>query len=186
MWYKIKKAIGNWMGNILLYPYPMFIMFCYKSYKIKGNDIRNILNTIKTGDIILRRYDNYLTSKLIPGYFKHSGIYTNDNKVIHMLGDGISKEDILTFTRCDDIAIIHCKIEQISNMAVKKAEEYFSKGVGYDFNFDFKDKSKMSCTEFVNEIFLNPSMKKKNDEYIIPDDFLTLDKSIFEISYRKG
>ena len=110
IFYKIKKFIINFFGNIVLFPRPMFIMF-YGGvhYKIKGPNLRHIIETLKPGDILLRTYDNYLSSILIPGYWSHAAIYVGDNKVIHVGGDGITIEDILTFIRCDDVAILRIR-----------------------------------------------------------------------------
>ena len=100
-----------------------------------------------------------------------------------MLGDGINKQDILTFCRCDSITIIHCSNEQITKRAIKQATTLYKKKIKYDYDFDFLDKKNMSCTEIINYIFDNPEMDRKKS-YIIPDDYLTL-KDPFKISYQK-
>jgi hypothetical protein len=182
-WYKIKEKFISWFGDILVYPYPMFVMFGHTSYEMKGNDIRNVLNTIKPGNILLRRYNRYLSGLMIPGYFTHSAIYIGDNQVIHMLGEGINKEDILTFCRCDSMAIINCHNEQINTKAIESAIFLYEQKIEYDFDFDFLDKTRLSCTEIINYIFDSPEMEWKKS-YIVPDDFLTL-KYPFKISYQK-
>jgi hypothetical protein len=186
LFYKIKKAVIQWFGNILIYPYPFFINFGHTAYKMKGEDVRDVLNTIQPGDILLRRYNNYISGLMIPGYYTHSAIYMGNNKIIHMLGDGIEKQDILTFCRCDSVVIIHCNEEQISKGAIKKARDLYIEGVEYDFGFDFSDKTRHSCTEAVSYFYNDPKMDKKKDNYIMPDDFLSIDKSLFTISYQKG
>jgi hypothetical protein len=186
MWYKIKTAFIKWFGNILIYPYPGFIMFGHTAYKMKGEDVRDVLNIIQPGDILLRRYNNYLSGLMIPGYYTHAAIYIGNNQVVHMLGDGIDRQDILTFCRCDRVAIIHCNEEQITKRAIEIARELYVKGVEYDFGFNFSDITRFSCTELINYVYDNPKLTRKKEGYIIPDDFLTLDKSIFNISYQKG
>jgi len=186
LWYKIKEKTLSWFGNILIYPYPMFIMFNKTSYHMNGEDVRDVLNAIQPGDILLRRYDHYVSGLMIPGYYTHSAIYMGSNNIVHMLGKGVDKQDILTFCRCDSVTVIHCNDEQISKIAIKKARKIFKKKTKYDFDFDFLDKNKFSCTEFISYVYNNPSLKRKNDNYIIPDDFLTLDKSLFKITYSKG
>ncbi len=186
MLYKIKKFIIKWFGDILIYKYPIFIIFGHTAYKMKGEDVRDVLNVIKPGDIVLRRYNNYLSGLLIPGYFTHASIYVGDDKIVHMLANGVTQEDILTFCRCDNIAIIHCNSEQISNIAIDKANEVLAKGAQYDYNFDFADEERFSCTEIINHIYEDPKFERKNPSYIMPDDFLSLDPEVFTISYRKG
>ena len=185
IWFNIKKVFLTWFGDILIYPYPMFIMFGHTSYEMKGEDVRKVINTLQPGDILLRRYNHYISGLMIPGYFTHAAIYIGDNKVIHMLGKGIDKQDILTFCRCDDLAIIHCDEEQISKAAIKKAVSLYKEDIKYDYDFDFSDDVNMSCTEIINYIYKNPKMDRKK-KYIIPDDYLTLDESTFTITYRKG
>ncbi len=186
IFYKIKSFIIKWFGNILIYPYPMFIMFGHTAYQMKGEDVRDVINIIQPGDILLRRYNNYISGLMIPGYYTHAAIYLGNNQIIHMLGDGIDKQDILTFCRCDRVAIIHCNEEQISKEAIKKARELYVKGMEYDFGFDFSDSTRFSCTEIINYLYDNPKMERKKDKYIMPDDYLTLDKSLFTVSYQKG
>ena len=163
----------------------MFINFGCTAYKMRGDDIRKVLNTIKPGDVLLRRYDHYISGLMIPGYFTHAAIYVGDDTIIHMIGDGICEEDILMFCRCDEIAIIHCNDEQLSKTAVDKAKSYLEQQIEYDFNFDFSDSAQLSCTELVNDVYNGPTITKMKRSYIMPDDFLTLDRSLFEISYRK-
>jgi hypothetical protein len=186
MWYKIKSFIIKWFGDIQIFPYPFFIMFGHTAYEMKGGDVQEVLNIIQPGDILLRRYNHYISGLLIPGYFTHSAIYIGSGKIIHMLGEGIDKQDILTFCRCDEVAIIHCNSEQINKIAIKKAIGYFKDETEYDFSFDFLDETKFSCTEFIDTIFDHPKMDRIKENYIMPDDFLTLDNSIFSVSYRKG
>jgi len=108
MWFKkAKKKFLSWGADIRVYKSPMFFVFFGDShYKIKGVHMREILNTLKAGDVLLRKYDNYVGSRLIPGYWSHAAMYIGDDKVVHMLKGGIATEDILTFMRCDDIAIL--------------------------------------------------------------------------------
>jgi len=186
MWYKIQKVIIKWFGNIQIFKYPCFIMLGHTAYKMKGEDVRDVLNVIQPGDIVLRRYDNYISGLMIPGYFTHASIYVGDNKIIHMLGDGIDSQDILTFCRCDEVAIIHCNIEQIKKDAISKAKQYLDSNTEYDFSFDFSNDTRLSCTELIENIFNHPTMIKIKEGYTMPDDFLNLDKNVFTITYRKG
>lgn len=186
MWYKIKSFIIKWFGDILYYKYPLFIVFGHTAYKMKGPDVRDVLNIVQPGDILLRRYDSYISGLMIPGYYTHASIYVGDNNIVHMLGDGIQKEDILTFTRCDSIAIIHCNQEHISKGAIDKTLEILKKGIEYDFSFNFSSDKRLSCTELIDYVYNKPKFTRKKEDFIMPDDFLSLDKEIFNISYKKG
>jgi hypothetical protein len=170
--YKIKAAVVGWFGDIKIYKYPFFILVGHVAYKIKGQHQRKIINLLEPGDVLLRRYDAYISGLMIPGYFTHAGIYVGDDQVIHVLGKGICKEDILTFTRCDDIAILRHNDKTLTSKAIGKAWEQLDKGVAYDFAFDSKSPDKFYCTELVDFCYSYPVRDKSKGKYIIPDDFL--------------
>lgn len=130
----------TFFGDIKIYPHPMFIVYDPGSYRIKGPELRKILDLLKPGDILLRGYDNYLDGKFIGGTFSHAAFYygeATDQKdrplaranasvegesdcftpgqqmVVHSMAEGVFMEDILTFARCDKLAILRLP-EQLS------------------------------------------------------------------------
>ena len=172
MWYKFKSAFTSWFGNVKVYKYPFFILTGHTAYKIKGEHQREILNTIEPGDVFLRRYDHYLSGLMIPGYFTHAAIYVGDDQIIHVLGSGICKEDILTFMRCDNIDVLRSKDSTIIQAAIKNAWTQLDKDVGYDYDFDSDSPDLFYCTEFVDFCFGYPVRDSISDNFILPDDFL--------------
>jgi hypothetical protein len=90
--------------------------------------MREVIKLIEPGDMLVRRYDNYLDGHFIPGYFSHAGLYvgavtqddekliktekgranfkTGEQMVIHSMAEGVFMEDILNFCRCDGMAIV--------------------------------------------------------------------------------
>lgn len=173
--YKIKSVFLKWFSDIQLFRAPIWVLFGKTSYNINGVDSRNILNVLRPGDILLRRYDHYVAGLFIPGYFTHTSIYVGDNNVIHMLGDGICKEDILTFLRCDDIIVLrHSDLTKTEN-AIKKAYEYLSEKIQYDYDFNFQLQNRFSCTELIDCCYDHIEFSsKKMDNIISPDDFLNV------------
>lgn len=150
--YKIKSEIISWFADIRFYKGGL-ILFGESHYQVKGEDVRLILDTLEPGDVLLRKYDHYLGSRLISGYWSHAAIYVGDNQIIHMLGEGVSKEDILTFTRCDDICILRPKDKIIKAKAIETALEVFNNKVEYDYDFDSVSSERFYCTEFVDYLF---------------------------------
>jgi len=138
IFYKIKNTLIAWFSDIRVYA-GGFVLFGNSSYSIKGPDTRYVLNVLEPGDVLLRRYDHYLGSILIPGYWSHAALYVGDGYVIHMLGQGINKEDILTFLRCDDICILRCPDNNKAVTAIKNAFNCLYKDIGYDYEFNFND-----------------------------------------------
>lgn len=180
LFYNIKSAIISWFSDIRIYP-GGFVLFGNSSYEIKGRHMRSILYALKPGDVLLRKYKYYIGSMMIPGYFSHAAIYVGDDSVIHMLGSGIVREDILTFMRCDDITIL--RADQVAAIYAKiRAEELLDKGIPYDYDFT-NDDSKLYCTEFIDDIFDRPIGIGKDGKVIIPDDFLSC--NFFQVVWTK-
>ena len=83
----------------------------------------------------------------------HAGLYVGNNQVIHALGKGVVKEDILNFCRTDSICIRRIKAEDplvVVNRAITFAEDCIGKK--YDFNFKIGD-NKYSCSELINACY---------------------------------
>lgn len=173
----ISRLFIKLVGQIQLFPFPFFlVLYGDTHYKIKGPETRKLINTIKPGDILLRRFDRYITCWGIKGFYKHAAIVGNDNNVIQAVTvDGVSKEDILTFCRADSIAVLRIidpKENEIEN-AIKLAEEQLGKS--YDFAFSIADKGqKFYCTELVAYCYKNrfKDLKLEDSSVIHPDDFL--------------
>lgn len=178
MWYNIKAKVVDFFADIRFY-WCGIILFGDSHYKIKGPHMRHILDIIQPGDVLLRRYDHYLGSVVIKGFWSHAAFYAGEDNVIHMLGKGITKEDILTFMRTDHVAVLRPKDPTLIPQAIELANQQLGKGlinngprnIQYDYDFDTDKPDKQYCTEFVNYIFGRPIDKK----VITPDDVLVSD-----------
>lgn len=176
--YDIKSGVLSWFSDIRFYKGGI-ILFGDSYYDVKGEHARQVLNIIEPGDVLLRKYDHYLGSRLISGYWSHVAIYVGDEYyVIHMLGEGITKEDILTFTRCDDICVLRAKDKSLVAEAIINAKKNYELGIKYDYDFKLSN-SKFYCTEFVDSLFSYPVQEKiGKDKIVLPDHFL--DCKLFE------
>lgn len=171
MWKKILTVLitiyKNWhvywqqfltiIGNIKIYKTPCFIQYSKEEYdyKVRGNVIREINNLLQPGDIVLRHYDNYLDSFLIPGYYSHSSIYIGDNKIIHAVAEGVKEIDVIDFCQCDGICVLRPIKEQ------SKAIEFAKNNLGkaYDFKFNTEDSSEFYCHELVANCYKDLNIK---------------------------
>jgi len=183
--YRLKANLLSFICDIYIVPQPLFlVIWGDHHYKIKGDHQRYILDTLCPGDILLRRFDNYLGTYLIPGYFSHAAIYVGEDKVIHMLGQGICEEDILSFMRCDDIAILRYKDIEMIPAAIENARIQLQKGVEYDYDFKTEEKGylgkiKFYCTELVQYCYGYPKIYKQIiDSKILPDDLLSSEYNV--------
>jgi hypothetical protein len=120
-------------GDLKVYRWPMFMLYQPLGYQVKGEDIREVLESVRPGDILVRGYRDYLDGHFIPGYFSHVGLYLgalteadrppgseanpSRNKpqagfrggkqmMIHALAEGVILEDIINFCRCDYMAVL--------------------------------------------------------------------------------
>jgi len=150
MSFRLPKAIVQQLDKIYIHKYFPWIIWHPKFHRLKGFEIRQILDVIKPGDILLRRNEGWLTAKAIPGYFMHAALYIGDGKVAHAVTKGTQKEDILDFLRTDSVALLKplTKSEQIKK-AIAIGMELAVEHIPYDFEFK-DDNGKIYCTEFVN------------------------------------
>ena len=170
--YNTKRKVLHFLSDIRVYPYPAFIILWGDiSYKVKSDVKRMILDEIEPGDVLLRRYSNYLGSIFIKGYWSHAAVFDGPNTVIHMLGNGIVREDILKFMNCDDIAILRYNkgIEKIQD-AIDEVRNQLTKGVEYDYDFNTETPEKFYCTELISYIY---NLNYPKNKIIFPDQFLT-------------
>ena len=115
-------------GDIKIFPFPLFLLYSPKGYRVKGEDVRQVIHEVQPGDILIRGYINYLDGYFIPGYFSHAGLYlgevTEDDRmhlrsekghdyfrtgkqmVAHAMAEGVFMEDVLNFCRCDHMIIL--------------------------------------------------------------------------------
>jgi len=179
----IRNSFLTFFGDIKVYKFPFFILYDPGSYKVKGFEIRKVIDTIEPGDILIRGYSNYLDGAFIPGFFSHAGLYLGETRktdlvipdvienvfyegkqvVIHSMANGVFTEDIINFCKCDYLVILR-RNQQIEpdvdlNADYRKVYTKALKNLGkaYDFKFDFSDIGNLSCTELVyvcNEHFL--------------------------------
>ena len=185
LWYKFKRWFLSWSADIRIYPGGI-ILFGDSHYHLKGDDMREILNVLEPGDILLRRYSHYLGSVLVPGYFSHAAVYVGDDQVIHILGEGITKEDILVFMRCDDMAVLRCTEPDRRDKVISRAWDQLAKGVEYDYDFDTDDSSKFYCTEFVEYCLGYPTRERSMFEIkqILPDSFMA--SSVLDLVWKNN
>jgi hypothetical protein len=178
------KTLLGILGDIKVFKYPMFIVYDPGSYDLLGRDIRDILDSIKDGDILLRGFNNYLDGYLISGSFSHAAFYYGGNKVIHAMAEGVFEEDILTFTRCDHLCIL--RFNDISQEDIEKAKTNAKNLIGCDYDFSFTEGngdyycSELVCKAYEHKPELN--IKPETVEYlyglikkkaILPDAFLS-------------
>lgn len=176
LWFRLSSLIIRVFGDIQLFPYPFFcLLWGDTQYKVKGSEVRSLLGLLQPGDIILRRYDKYLSGWCIPGFWTHVGLMATDETIIHATINGVIEEDILTFLRTDYIRVLRYEKD---DKVVKQATEMSRSllGKGYDFLFDSSNDEYMFCSELVKYCYAGVfDGVAKNGGAIPPNEMLKAD-----------
>ena len=177
---KVPVWLIKFFSKIYLFPTPFFIIYNPHVHKVKGHECRQMCNKIKAGDILLRRFDGYLSSRSVPGFWSHAGLYIGKHRVIHAIGEGVVNEDILDFMRTDHAVILRFKEsnKDRTQQAIQLALNMVKDNIEYDYKFE-DDNGMVYCTELINEVFDNKFRHEFNDiagnNVINPDDIYTCD-----------
>ena len=68
----IRRKFLTIFGDLKIFPWPMWIVYDPVVNQISGSKLREVLNAIRPGDVILRGYKRYLDGYFIPGIYSHS------------------------------------------------------------------------------------------------------------------
>ena len=165
----IKNKFMEFVADIRYYKLGL-ILLGESSYQIKGPHIREILDVLEPGDVLFRRYNHYLGTLFVPGKWPHVAIYIGNGKVIHMLFKGITEEDILTFTRTDNMAIYRHDNKDMAIQAAVEAQKVLETHRKYDFEFE-DDDDEWYCSELIKFCYKLDITEK----IIYPDYYTKLD-----------
>lgn len=164
-WYgrleKMADGLIAWIGTVKYFTSPLGLVEDPGSYRIRGEDVRSLIDSeLRPGDILLRGFDGYLDGLMMKFTgggegmgmnFSHAALYLGDlndtrdkpivarrlqvlddkglwveatpdqqnavrddekyykegrQKVVHSMTRGVFVEDILTFLRCDYLAVL--------------------------------------------------------------------------------
>lgn len=128
------------------------------------------------GDVLLRRTDGTSSNMVIPGYWGHAALYAGDGKIVDAVTHDVRETDIETFCSEGD-AVIVVRPKNLSKEQVASIVDYSRRQVGkpYDFDLDFKDSQRFTCTELVEtayEVSTGRDWAKGTLGSISPADFL--------------
>lgn len=157
---KIKKWALTIFGDIKIYRFPCFLIYCPDTFKVNGLATRRALELLKPGDIVLRKYVHYLDGYFIPGKYSHSSIYVGNGKIIHSVADGVEFIDVIDFLRCDGFCILRQKDEALAKEACDFAIQVEGDRTKYDFDFN-SDNNAYYCHELVATAYSKLNIKKK-------------------------
>ena len=137
-----------------------------------------ILDSILSGDIILRRGDGPLSfhlSNTTKEAFTHCGIIVKENnnlKVIHSLGGQVSQQEIdgvqITTLKhfvdyASDSLLYICRpifVDSANSKVANEAYKYLALKIPFDHRFSMLSRDKFYCSELLYYVFKNINNKK--------------------------
>jgi len=170
---KIPRWMIEFTGHTMLHNRPPWFVYRPDIHKVRGADVRRILDIVEPGDILLRRFDGYLNTIFTPGFWGHAGGYVGGNQMVHAVSQGTISEDILNFCRSDAICVLEVLVSgEEKATAVQRLKDSSENCVPYDFDFSRKNQTAY-CTERVDiaygGIFYDDYVKKFGQLILMPD-----------------
>jgi hypothetical protein len=170
--YSLIKLIVKLFGDIQFMGWAPFwvILWGDTHYKVSGAEERVVMGKLRKGDILVRRYDRYVSGWFIPGWWTHVGLYVGGGEVIHAVTKGVVKEDVMTFMRTDHLAVLRMSLRKgVRDNAAQLATEVIGKD--YDFLFETQDDERMYCSELVRYSYPGVLEDDLGEGTIPPDRF---------------
>lgn len=143
LWYRLKKLIIDFFSNL-----------DYAKPEVRGVTpamAREVLPQLQPGDILLRRTEGTSGNWFIPSWWKHAGVYVGEGHVVDAAFKGTAKNSLEGFmTEGDSLMIVRPK--GLTPQQREAIAAYAERQVGkpYDFDFDFDDEARLSCTELAS------------------------------------
>jgi hypothetical protein len=166
--FKVSRFLIRTVGNIQFFKVPFFcLLWSDTHYKVGGEEMRKITDSLEPGDIVFRKYDRYISGFFIPGFWTHVGVVVGDGKtIVHAMEKGVIEEDVLTYLRTDYVKVLRHEDKIVAKRAAETAVSL--KGREYDFIFDTTDDSRLYCSELVK--FCYPGVLSEVSDGAIPPD----------------
>lgn len=154
----VRNFLLRVLGDIKIYPFPMFVVYDPSTYRVKGYHTRQAMEILQPGDIVMRKYVHYLDGYFIPGEFSHSSIYVGNGKIVHAIAEGVQLIDVIDFLRCDGFCIMRPKDKEAAAAAIEMAESFI--GIPYDFGF-IDGEEAFYCHELTATCYPTLNIQKK-------------------------
>lgn len=166
---KLKKAgYAAWskfllvFGELKLVKWFPWIQYDPVDWKIDGVRYRRIKSVLKPGDIIMRRFDQYVDNWFIRGRYSHAGIYEGSNYVIHAASPNVARIDLYDFCKCDHIVVLRPR--DCQQNALQSARAFL--GTPYDFGYE-SGTERLYCFELCAKCYLDLDVKKFDTNWLL-------------------
>lgn len=158
----LKNIIGRLTYVKYKRVFPLIYFYDEEPKYYRWPDSRSVEAKIESGDVILRRHDDYLDGLILlqNSYFSHVGLAEKDETngqvyVHHALGkSGVTKDSFEKFAKCDDIAVLRFN-------GGEGLAEYLKKTSNNIFYKENKDSKDLESKPRYSEIYI-PGIEERN------------------------
>ncbi|MGC4122715.1 MAG: YiiX/YebB-like N1pC/P60 family cysteine hydrolase [Myxococcales bacterium] len=168
LWYRTKKHVVLTFTGVNYDPHAS---------KLDAAAVQKLGQVLQPGDVILRRTDGTTSNWFIPGYWGHAALYAGNGTIVDATTHDVRRIGLEDFCKEGD-AVIVVRPKGAQPEQIAKAIDYAQEQVGkpYDFDLDFEDEGRFTCTELVETALKSATGRgwaEKNPlGSISPKDFL--------------
>jgi hypothetical protein len=93
-----------------------------------------------------------VNTRLTPGFWGHAALCVSETGVIHALGAGVVREDLISFCRTDSVSVLRVRdaTPGMIERAIACAKKHAKARTAYDYRFRDDTNAAVYCTELVN------------------------------------
>lgn len=171
LWYRAKKAAANVLCN-------MDVRLAWFRYvrRIDDDTALQVAPQLKPGDILLRRTEGTSGNVFIPSWWKHAAVYVGGGKIVEATFKGVVETTLDDFfAHGDHVSVVRPKDFSKSQSRAMVTHARAQLGKPYDFDMDFDDASRVSCTELaanaVGAATKKPLVKRNWLDAVVADAF---------------
>ena len=180
LWYHLKVKFLDFVCNI---DFPSA-----KINRMTESDAYQAKVLMRPGDVLLRRTEGTSGNFFNPSYWKHAAVYVGGDKVVEATFKGVKVTSLKEFfEHGDHVTVLRPKDTNVKERrAIVRAAEA-QVGKEYDFDFDFNDPSRVSCTELAAHV-----LKVGTGKAYVPQNWMGavtgdgfLDSAKFDLVYQR-
>jgi YD repeat-containing protein len=140
-WYKVKKAVAQVACNLWT---PQLDTRTLSASSVPAG----LEAKMKPGDVLVRRTEGTSGNLLIPSWWKHAAVYDGKGYVIEATFAGVKRTPLDEFfAHGDSVAVLSAPNLTDAQRAASVRYAESSVGKPYDFDVDFDDDARVTCTE---------------------------------------
>jgi len=157
--YPTRAAFYGWAGDTKFYDDEASVL--------DETEVKELRDLLQPGDIILTRFNGYISNLFIPGYWTHASLYIgsvgerspyvtadlekiipDSTNIIEAISSGVVFAHLDKSTNADGIAVLrpHVSDDELAS-AMECAIQQMNKP--YDYDFDCDTDSRIYCTELI-------------------------------------